>query len=115
MTENIIFWKNVEPVFGRKKIKKKTFNGGLEKYLTRYSNWKNLNELVLKNSNYKFAKNQEYECSNLSNEDPIFKEIKNSEQSRYYVNLFFKLGFTPSKTEQPLRGMELQEKEAQKD
>ena len=31
--------------------------------------------------------------------------------------LFFlkKLGFTPRKAEQPLRGMELQEKEAQKD
>ena len=29
--------------------------------------------------------------------------------------LFFKLGFTPCEAEQPLRGMELQEKEAQKD
>ena len=28
---------------------------------------------------------------------------------------FFKLGFTLCKTEQPLRGMELQQKEAQKD
>ena len=28
---------------------------------------------------------------------------------------FFKLGFTPCKAEQPLQGMELQEKEAQKD
>ena len=28
---------------------------------------------------------------------------------------FFLLGFTPCKAEQPLRGMELQEKEAQKD
>ena len=28
---------------------------------------------------------------------------------------FFELGFTPCKDEQPLRGMELQEKEAQKD
>ena len=27
---------------------------------------------------------------------------------------FFKLGFTPCKAEQPLRGMELQEKEAKK-
>ena len=27
---------------------------------------------------------------------------------------FFKLGFTPCKAEQPLQGMELQEKEAQK-
>ena len=26
-----------------------------------------------------------------------------------YINLFFKLGFTPCKAEQPLRGMELQE------
>ena len=30
-------------------------------------------------------------------------------------NFFFKLGFTPCKAEQPLQGMELQEKEAQKD
>ena len=29
--------------------------------------------------------------------------------------LFFKLGFTPCKAKQPLQGMELQEKEAQKD
>ena len=29
--------------------------------------------------------------------------------------LFFKLGFAPCKAEQPLQGMELQEKEAQKD
>ena len=28
---------------------------------------------------------------------------------------FFKLGFTPCKAEQPLQGMELQEKETQKD
>ena len=28
---------------------------------------------------------------------------------------FFKLGFTPCKAEQPLQGMELQEKEIQKD
>ena len=28
---------------------------------------------------------------------------------------FLKLGFTPCKTEQPLQGMELQKKEAQKD
>ena len=32
-----------------------------------------------------------------------------------YWNTFFKLGFTPCKTEQPLQGMELQEEEAQKD
>ena len=30
-------------------------------------------------------------------------------------DFFFKLGFTPCKAEQPLQGMELQEKEAQKD
>ena len=29
--------------------------------------------------------------------------------------IFLKLGFTPCKAEQPLQGMELQEKEAQKD
>ena len=32
---------------------------------------------------------------------------------RRYV--FFKLGFTPCKAEQPIRGMELQDKAAQKD
>ena len=34
-----------------------------------------------------------------------------------FVNaiFFYKLGFTPYKTEQPLQGMELLEKEAQKD
>ena len=32
------------------------------------------------------------------------------------INLIFlKLGFTPCKAEQPLQGIELQEKEAQKD
>ena len=31
------------------------------------------------------------------------------------VYLFLKLGLTPCKAEQPLQGMELQEKEAQKD
>ena len=31
------------------------------------------------------------------------------------IAIFFKLGFTTCKAEQPLRGMELQEKEAQKD
>ena len=30
-------------------------------------------------------------------------------------DFFKKLGFTPCKTEEPLQGMELQEKEAQKD
>ena len=35
----------------------------------------------------------------------------------YYLpnRIFFKLGFTPRKAEQPLQGMELQGKEAQKD
>ena len=32
-----------------------------------------------------------------------------------YTILFLKLGFTPCKAEQPLQGMELQEKEPQKD
>ena len=31
-----------------------------------------------------------------------------------YIYIFFFLVFTPCKAEQPLRGMELQEKEAQK-
>ena len=32
----------------------------------------------------------------------------------HHIYFFFKFGFTPCKAEQPLRGMELQEKEAQK-
>ena len=32
-----------------------------------------------------------------------------------FVFYFFKLGFTPHKAEQPLKGMELHKKEAQKD
>ena len=32
-----------------------------------------------------------------------------------YIHIFFKLGFTPCKAEQPLQGMVLQEKETQKD
>ena len=31
------------------------------------------------------------------------------------IDIFFKLGFTPCQAEQPLKGMELQEKQAQKD
>ena len=37
------------------------------------------------------------------------------ETSRQHSNFFFKLGFTSCKAEQPLQGMELQEKETQKD
>ena len=33
----------------------------------------------------------------------------------FHFGLFFKLGFTPYKAEQLLQGMELQEKETQKD
>ena len=38
-----------------------------------------------------------------------------SESGHPVLRGFFQLGFTPCKAEQPLRGMELQEKEAQKD
>ena len=34
---------------------------------------------------------------------------------REEINIFLKLVFTPCKTEQPLQGIELQEKETQKD
>ena len=34
--------------------------------------------------------------------------------SQYLKGIFFKLGFTPCKAEQPVQGMELQEKETQK-
>ena len=33
----------------------------------------------------------------------------------FFFYFFFKLGFTPCKVEQPLQGIELQEKETQKD
>ena len=37
------------------------------------------------------------------------------EKSEKLFHLFFLIGFTPCKAEQPLQGMELQEKETQKD
>ena len=42
--------------------------------------------------------------------------ILNIKGSNYWciISFFFLPGFTPSKAEQPLRGMELQEKEAHK-
>ena len=36
-------------------------------------------------------------------------------QFEWKAVFFYNLGFTPCKAEQPLQGMELQEKEAQKD
>ena len=36
-------------------------------------------------------------------------------RSTFSLGDFFYLGFTPCKTEQPLRGIKLQEKEVQKD
>ena len=47
-------------------------------------------------------------------------EIKDSKQiptlnKKACRGFFLKLGFTPCKAEQPLQGMELQEKETQKD
>ena len=41
--------------------------------------------------------------------------IKGVRNRIFFYFLFFKLGFTPCKAEQPQQGMELQEKEAQKD
>ena len=41
--------------------------------------------------------------------------ILNSVQVSFHVVLFFILEFTPSKAEQSLKGIELKEKEAQKD
>ena len=41
--------------------------------------------------------------------------IEKQDQKNYYIYIYiFKLGFTPCRTEQPLQGMELQEKEAKK-
>ena len=42
------------------------------------------------------------------------KMNQNSPDYPFQNFFFFKLGFTPCKAEQPLRGMELQEKKAQK-
>ena len=53
--------------------------------------------------------------------DELYKELSTiSPTSTLYLHmnissLFFKLGFTPCKAEQPIWGMELQQKEAQKD
>ena len=41
--------------------------------------------------------------------------LKLFSQVLHHNNFFFKLGFTPCKAEQPLQGVELQEKETQKD
>ena len=40
---------------------------------------------------------------------------KISFQNKHYINLAIQLGFTPCKAEQPLRGIELQEKKHKKD
>ena len=51
--------------------------------------------------------------------DKLSKELSTISPTLYlHMNissLFFKLGFTPCKAEQPIWGMELQQKEAQKD
>ena len=44
-----------------------------------------------------------------------WKGVPHGRASALMGVLFFQLGFTTCKAEQPLRGMELQEKEAQKD
>ena len=41
--------------------------------------------------------------------------IKFSKLTSFHDKIFFKLGFTPCKTEQPLAGMKLQEKEIKDD
>ena len=53
---------------------------------------------------------------------PIFKQITKDRSHGFcdgeikeFFFFFFQLGFTPCKAEQPLQGMELQEKETQKD
>ena len=45
-------------------------------------------------------------------EKVIYNQL--SHYSESFLNIFLKLGFTPCKSEKPLRGIELQEKEAQK-
>ena len=44
----------------------------------------------------------------------MLRLIKSKGGGKFFQG-FFKLGFIPCKAEQPLQGMELQEKEAQKD
>ena len=51
----------------------------------------------------------------LSLHDKTEKELEMFVKSYTVQKPFFKLGFTPCKAEQPLQGMELQEKETQKD
>ena len=45
----------------------------------------------------------------------FYNDFEDSLNFSKSLQFFFKLGFTPCKTEQPLQGMELQEKETQKD
>ena len=45
----------------------------------------------------------------------VMKKDHSKRQYTYHFLFFFKLGFTPCKAEQPLRGMELQEKKHKKD
>ena len=45
----------------------------------------------------------------------FFKSNETAILQRCSMKFFFKLGFTPCKAEQPLQGMELQEKETHKD
>ena len=46
----------------------------------------------------------------------VFPINLNSKKKMYcFLTIFFLLGFTPCKAEQPLQGMGLQEKEVQKD
>ena len=45
----------------------------------------------------------------------IKREDQNTAKRKKKIIFFFKLGLTPQKAEQPLLGMELQEKEVQKD
>ena len=44
----------------------------------------------------------------------VMSSTQNWLEKRAQTRIFFRLGFTPFKAKQPLRGMELQEKEAQK-
>ena len=44
-----------------------------------------------------------------------FADVCSKTPLSWYFLIFFSLGFTPCKAKQPLQGMELQEKGAQKD
>ena len=72
--------------------------------------------LVFKKEN-PFDKSNDRPVSILPLLSKVYEKVIYNQLSHYsesFLNIFLKLGFTPCKSEKPLRGIELQEKEAQK-